>query len=157
MSGVRDAHTDERGTGVGFHLRAGWGLSRGVTPMVEVAGHRMFDESLPLHEAAADPVLKTSAVLASVQVELSRAFYVRPGVGFGNHVFAVPDPAAGDEEPLSTGIESGPAAGLALGRTFVVARTVPIAIEGVALWSRGGENTDTRWAAGIQAVVLLRF
>jgi hypothetical protein len=104
----------------------------------------MFDKLLPTREAATSRVLKTSVLLASVQVELPHAFYVRPGVDVGDHAFAVPNPAADDGEALSVRHESGPAAGLALGRTIVVARVVPVAVEGVALWSRGGEATGTR-------------
>lgn len=158
VSGVRDSRTDQQGAGAALHMRAGWRLGRGITPMVEAGAHRMFDELLPARTAATSRVLKTWAVLASVQVELPRAFYVRPGVGVGDHAYAVTAPAVdGDEAGLPVRHESGRAAGLALGRTIVVARVVPVAIEGVALWSKGGESTGTRWSAGIQAVALLRF
>jgi len=156
ISSVRDARTDERGTGAMFNLRAGFRVGRGITPVVEVAGHRLFDELLPIGTAATSPVLKTAAMLASVQVELPRAFYVRPGVGWGNHAFVVPDSATTDEGLLYTAHESGSAAELAVGRTLVVARVVPIAIEGVALWTRGGDNSGNRLSVGVQLVALLR-
>jgi len=156
MGMVHDGRYGEQGAGPILHVRAGWRLARAVTLMLEGGGYRMLDESLPSHEAATPHVLKTSSLLASVQVGLPRSFFVRPGIGMADHGFAVSDPFPNDDVAM-VAHETRPAAGLALGRTMVVARVVPVAIEGVALWSRGSESTGTRWSAGIQAVALLRW
>ena len=157
VSSVRDSRTDEQGSGAVFNLRAGLGMGRGITPMVEVTGHRVFDEWLPIGYTTSSAVLKTGAVLASVQVELPRSFYVRPGVGYGNHAFVAPDSATTDDGYFYTAHESGSAASLTIGRTLLAARPAVVAIEGTALWTRGGDVSGNRRSLGVQVIAMLRF
>jgi len=166
---VRDSNLEDHRFGPLLHVRAGWALG-GVAPMVEVNFSGLGDdEPLATDFAFVNPsiggepvmirrpsVLSTVSVLASVQVGLPGAFYVRPGVGIGSHAFAVY--RLDTDAPMAeTSHEAGPAAGLAIGRTLSLSRRFPVAVEGVAYWTGGEDSTGSRWAAGIQVVPMIRF
>lgn len=149
LSSVHDSRTGEQGSGATFNLRAGYTVVCGVSPMMEVSGHRMFDERLPIGYAATSPVLKSAGLIVSVQMELPGSFYVRPGFGSGIHAFVDPDSAATEFGSLYTDHETGRAASLAVGRTIAGV----LAVEGSALWTRGGKISGNRLSLALQLVV----
>jgi hypothetical protein len=169
MGNVRDQNLEEQRIGVMLHARAGWGLGHGIAPMLELGVHGLGDDQprngdiviindLGATQVVRRPsVLNTVSLLASVQVGLSGAMYVRPGIGLGSHAFAAYNLFSDDTPTAETSHEAGPALGLALGRTMNVAGRFPIAVEGVALWTGGEDSTGSRWAAGVQIVPMIRF
>jgi hypothetical protein len=169
MGNVRDQNLDEQRIGAMLHARVGWGLAHGVTPMLELGVHGLGDDeprngdiviinpSGATQVMRSPSVLNTVSLLASLQVGLPRAFYVRPGIGVASHAFAVYNLFGTDTPTAETSHEAGPAAGIALGRTMNVAGRIPVAVEGIALWSGGEDSTGARWAAGVQVVPMIRF
>ena len=168
---VRDQTLEDHRFGVLLHARAGWGLAHAIAPMLEVNFSGLGDDE-PLQSdivfitpsagveqtqvARRPSTLSTFSVLASVQVGLPGAFYVRPGVGVASHAFPVYD-FSDDTPTAGTSHEAGPSAGIAIGRTMNLSRRFPIAVEGIAHWSGGEDSTGSRWAAGIQVVPMIRF
>ena len=110
-----------------------------------------------IEESRRPVVLNTQSVLLSLQVGVPDQVYVRPGIGLGRHAFASYLVGQSSVERAEVSHEGGLAAGLALGRVFSVAQRVPMAVEGVVLWSGGEDSTGSRWAAGLQVVPQLRF
>jgi hypothetical protein len=53
--------------------------------------------------------------------------------------------------------ETGPAAGLAVGRVLGARQRVPVAVEGFGLLSHGEDSSGSRWAFGLRVVPQLRF
>jgi hypothetical protein len=172
MGSVRDQNLDEQRVGAMLHARAGWGLGHGIAPMLELGVHGLGDDQprngdvviinpsgggQTTQVVRSPSVLNTVSLLASVQVGLPRAFYVRPGLGVASHAFAVYNLFGTDTPTAETSHEAGPAAGFALGRTMNLAGRFPVAVEGVALWTGGEDSTGSRWAAGVQVVPMIRF
>jgi hypothetical protein len=172
MGNVRDQDLDEQRIGAMLHARAGWGLGHGITPMLELGVHGLGDDQPRNGDVVIinpsgggqttqvmrmPSVLNTVSLLASVQVGLPGAMYVRPGVGVASHAFATYNLFGTDTPTAETSHEAGPAAGIALGRTMNLAGRFPVAVEGVALWTGGEDSTGSRWAAGIQVVPMIRF
>jgi hypothetical protein len=172
MGNVRDQNLDAQRIGAMLHARLGWGLGRAVAPMLEVGVHGLGDEEPrngdiviidpsnggQMTQVVRTPeVLNTVSVLASVQVGLPAAMYVRPGIGLGRHAFPVYNLFGTDPPTAGTSHEGGPAAGIALGRTMNPSGRFPVAVEGVVLWSGGEDGTGSRWAAGVQIVPMIRF
>jgi hypothetical protein len=172
MENVRDQNLDEQRIGAMLHARVGWGLGHAVAPMLELGVHGLGDDQPRNGDVViinpsgggqttqvmrSPSVLNTVSLLASVQVGLPRAFYVRPGVGVASHAFAVYNLFGTDAPTAETSHEAGPAAGIALGRTMNLAGRFPVAVEGVALWTGGEDSTGSRWAAGVQIVPMIRF
>src|SRR3954471_24044188 len=104
MGNVRDQNLDEQRIGAMLHARARWGLGHGVTPMLELGVHGLGDDQPRNGDVViinpsgggqttqvmrTPSVLNTVSLLASVQVGLAGAMYVRPGVGVASHAFAV--------------------------------------------------------------------
>ena len=172
MGNVRDQDLDEQRVGAMLHARVGWGLGHAITPMLELGVHGLGDDQprngdiviitppgggQSTQVVRSPSVLNTVSLLASLQVGLPRAFYVRPGIGVGSHAFAAYNLFGTDTPTAETSHEAGPAAGIALGRTMNLAGRFPVAVEGVALWSGGEDSTGSRWAAGVQVVPMIRF
>jgi hypothetical protein len=169
MGNVRDQNLDEQRVGAMLHARVGWGLGHGVAPMLELGVHGLGDDQprngdvVIINDVGATQVIRSPSVLntvsllASVQVGLPRAFYVRPGVGVASHAFATYNLFGTDAPTAETNHEAGPAAGIALGRTMNLAGRFPVAVEGIALWTGGEDSTGSRWAAGVQVVPMIRF
>jgi hypothetical protein len=169
VGNVAKQDVDDSRFGLMLHARAGWRLGHALAPMVEVGIHGLGDDeprngdivitnpSGGTQVVRRPSMLSTLSVLASLQVGLPGAYYVRPGVGVGYHAFPSYNLFGSDLATAETSHEAGPAAGIAIGRTLNVAGRFPIAVEGIGLWSHGEDSTGSRWAAGLQVVPMIRF
>lgn len=152
----------------------GWAFGERTAAMVEVGVHGFGDERaedfsdhlaapLPGGIPPDDPVrvdaprvLHTVSLLASVQVAVSDAVYLRPGLGVSRHSFAtfVATPA-GWMGAVSH--EVGPAAEITVGHLAGAGQRLPVAMEGFALLSHGEDSSGSRWAVGFRIVPQVRF
>jgi hypothetical protein len=148
-----------------LHARAAWAVSRLVQVGVEVGAHDPFgrypttggiaEDSLAV-VARAQPVLRTTSLLASVQVGAESGVYVRTGIGLSRHDFRVFMPEVEGRYTAAISHEAGPAAGVAIGRTLLLAG-FPLQVEAVGLLSHGEDSSGSRWAVGVQVVHALRL
>jgi hypothetical protein len=170
VGNVQDQTLDQHRVGPMLHARAGWSFGS-TAVMLEGAWHGLGDEQARIGDVVIiapsqggtqtqvvrrPEVLQTMSLLASVQVGLPHALYVRPGAGLAWHSFPVYE-LFGDTQSAEMSEEAGLAAQLAVGRTLRLSRRFPVAVEAIALWSGGEDSTGARWAAGIQIVPMLRF
>ena len=149
-----------------LHARAGWSITPTVAVMLEGSYVGVFSGTGDPIDAAAltdssfttsNRKLQTGAILASVQFGNPNTLYVRPGVGLGAHAFTAWYPLANDGYEERTHYEPGLAAGIAVGRQVSVIPGVPLAVEGVALWTGGEDSTTPRWSAGVQFATHIRL
>lgn len=141
-----------------LNLRAGWAISPTVSVMLEGSLNGIGSPNR-VDSAVIDPgmnggafrnrQLTTGAVLASVQVG-TPALYVRPGVGISRHAFTSYYPLPADGYAPETSYESGPAAGLTVGRRVNFIPGFPLQVEAVGMWTGGEDSSGSRWSAGIQ-------
>lgn len=167
VSMIGQRETDTGATRPGLNGRVGFGVGRGVAVVLEASLYGLGDD-VPqpddyqggelIHRPE---VLRTDAVLASVQLSLGGGLYVRPGVGLGRHAFASylvtgsgPEEHAYDAEVSH---EAGLAAGLAVGTTLQASPRLSVALEAVALFSQGEDSSAGRRVFGLQIVPLFRF
>jgi hypothetical protein len=151
-----------------LHGRVGWGFSPTLAAMVELTAHGLGDDrpqtsDLSLGSGGAvtwnrqPSVLNTVSLLASLQIGDPEQIYVRPGIGLGRHAIASYYTNGNTVVRAGESHEAGPAAGLAVGRTFRAAARVPVAVEALVLWSHGEDSAGSRWAAGFQVVPQIHF
>lgn len=109
-------------TGVAIHGRIGVGMSDHVLLLL-AAEIQPFNVENPARAEA----FSSFYLLPSLQIYLSDAFYLRPGIGLQFRSWSGEDPVAGSD--------SGPALGLALGHEFRLAPRLTLAPELVAHWA----------------------
>ena len=159
-------------TGPGYQVRYVRRVNDGLAWAVEVGSYSRNNEQPGPNDIVIDSrgfavavrsprVLQTGSLLGSVQFQSDSGWLVRPGFGFGTHVFVAYSPDQPGPNPTSytghIGSEAGLALAVAAGREWRLTR-FSLAIEGFFMAS-GGEDSSTRArrTIGIQIAPLLAF
>jgi hypothetical protein len=160
VSDVRDTGWEMSAVRPLLHLRAGKALGPNLALMVEftqtgIGAQPRDSVVIDGSVVRADHQLSTRVLLLSAQFGRARSFYVRPGLGFGQHAFTSFYPTSTGYAP-ATSHEAGVAAGIAVGHEFAL-RGFPVSTEATALWTQGEDSSSPRLSLGVQLVHDFRF
>ena len=170
---VSTAETNRSLADVQYHARIGWRLSSALTLGLEMSDYASNDEDPRLTDLSFDSngilvenrrpnVIHTRMLILSLQLGRPTGAYVRPGLGLGQHDFAVYSTEGSTQvmqiiSDASRSSEGGPAFSVAMGNQTRVSTAVRVGVELIGAWSGGEDSSSARRIIGLQLIPVLSF